>query len=83
MVKRQIELDEESDQLLSQLAQEYGGDAGQALRELLRSREGIEEFVDACEAAHSDILLVQKERVERGGKESFTAWEEIKRRHNL
>ena len=83
MVKREIELDEESDQLLNELAQEYGGDLGRALSELLRSREGVEEFMDACEAAHSDTLLVQKERAERGARESFTSWDEIKRLHNL
>ena len=83
MVRRLLELDEESDRLLNQLAEEYGGDAGRALSELLRSREGVEEFMDACEAAHVDNLVVQKERAERGTTESFTAWEEIKRRHNL
>ena len=83
MVKRLIELDEDSDQLLTELAREYGGDAGRALSELLRSREGIEEFMQACETAHSDALLVQKDRSEHGARESFTDWEEIKRRHNL
>jgi hypothetical protein len=83
MVKRQIELDEESDQLLNRLAQEYGGDAGKAVTELLHSREGVEEFMDACEAAHTATLLVQKRRTEEGVQDSFTAWEEIKRRHNL
>jgi hypothetical protein len=83
MVRRQIELDEESDRLLNQLAQEYEGDAGRALGELLHSRESIEELVDACEEAHRDTLVVQRERAERGASESFTTWEEIKRRHNL
>ncbi len=83
MVRRQIELDEESDRLLNELAQEYGGDAARALSELLHSREGVEEFMDACEAAHSNILLAQKVRAERGVRESFTTWEEIKQRHNL
>jgi hypothetical protein len=83
MVTREIELDEESDQLLSRLAQEYGGDAGRALSELLHSREGVEEFVEACEGSHADILLTQKQRAERGAGDNFTAWEEIKRRHDL
>ncbi|MBV8904556.1 MAG: hypothetical protein JOZ22_13060 [Acidobacteriia bacterium] len=83
MVRRQIELDEESDQLLNQFAQEYGGDAGRAVRELLHSRQRVEEFVDFCEAAHADILLEQKQRAEGGARETFTAWEEIKRLHNL
>ena len=83
MVKRQIELDEESDQILSQLAQEYEGDAGRALGELLHSHEGIEEFMDSCEEAQRDSLVSQRERAERGARESFTSWEEIKRRLNL
>jgi hypothetical protein len=82
MVRREIELDEESDRLLDQLAREYG-DAGQALGELLHCRMGVEEFVEACEAAHRDLLLRQRERTERESGQGFTAWEEVKRRHNL
>jgi hypothetical protein len=83
VVRREIELDEESDRLLDQLARECGGDAGRALSELLHSRAGVEEFVETCEAAHRDLLLRQRERAERESSQGFTAWEEVKRRHNL
>jgi hypothetical protein len=83
MVRREIELDEESNQLLNELAEEYGGDAGRALTELLHSREGVEKFLDISEAEQSGVLRTQKARAERGSRESFTVWEEIKRRHNL
>ncbi len=84
MVHRQIDLDEESDTILSGLAQEYQGDAGKALADLLHTREALEAFVEECEESHQESLLVQKERSERGFREGrFTSWNEIKQRHNL
>jgi hypothetical protein len=84
MVRRQIDLDDESDEILTRLAHDYQGDVARALGDLLHSREGIEEFVDACEDANAEMLLMQRGRAERGlGQGHFTAWEEIKRRHNL
>jgi hypothetical protein len=83
MVRREIELDEESDRLLDQLARDCGGDAGQALSELLHSRVEVEEFVEACEDEHRDLLLKQRVRAERESNQGFTPWEEVKRRHNL
>jgi hypothetical protein len=84
MVCRQIDLDEESDRILSGLALDYQGDLGKALGDLLRAHEGIESFVAACEEDHRDTLLVQRERAERGFREGrSTAWDEVKRRNNL
>jgi hypothetical protein len=81
---RQIELDDESDRILSALAQDYEGDLGKALGGLLRDRESIESFVAACEEDQRDALLVQRERAERGFREGrFTAWDEVKRHNNL
>ena len=84
MVSRQIELDEESDRILSELAEDYQGNFGKALADLLRAHESVETFVDECEEAQGDSLLAQKERAERGFREGrFTPWDEVKRRHNL
>lgn len=84
MVRRQIDLDEESDQILARLAEDYEGDLGKALGNLLHAHESMEDFVDLCEQAHEDRLLTPKERVERRSDEGrFTVWEAVKRRHNL
>ena len=81
---RQIDLDEESDRILSGLAQDYEGDLGQALSDLLQAHLSVEAFMDECEEAHRDSLLAQRERGERGFREGrFTTWDEVKRRNNL
>jgi len=77
MVARRIELDEENDQILVRLAQDYKGDVGRALGDLLHRHEALESLVDACEDLHAEVLLAQKERAERGFAEGrFTSWEE-------
>jgi hypothetical protein len=38
MIRREIDIDEESDQILAALAAEHQGDIGKALAELLHSR---------------------------------------------
>jgi hypothetical protein len=84
MACRQIDLDEESDRILSGLAQDYRGDMGKALGDLLRAHESVEAFVAACEEDQRDMLLVQRERAERGFREGrSTAWDEVKRRNDL
>ena len=81
MVRRQIDLDDESDRILSGLAEEYHGDLGRALADLLSAHQNIEVFVEECEEANRDFLVAQKER---GFRESrFTTWDEVKRRHDL
>jgi hypothetical protein len=84
MIHREIDLDEESDQILSSLAQDYNGDLGKALGDLLHAHQGIEPLAEACEEGRRDELLTQKERTERDlHRGRFTPWEEVKRRHNL
>jgi len=84
MIKRQIDLDEESDRILSGLAQDYHGDLGGALADLLQAHQTVEAFVEECEEAHRDLLLTQKERSERDFREGrFTTWDEVKRRNHL
>jgi hypothetical protein len=84
MVRREIDLDEESDRILSELAEEYEGDAGKALADLLQARGGVEAFADACEEAQRDLLLAQKGRSEREFRDGrVVSWEEVKRRNRL
>jgi hypothetical protein len=84
MIRRQIDLDEESDRILSGLARDYHGDLGEALADLLQAHQSVETFVEECEEAHQDSLLAQKERGERGFREGrFTTWDEVKRRNDL
>jgi len=84
MVRRQIDLDEEADQILEELAQNYEGDRSKALAELVRAHKGIESFVEECEKAHSASLQAQLERSKRDFQEGkVTTWDEVKRRYNL
>jgi hypothetical protein len=84
MVRRQIECDEETDRRLTALADEYGGDVGLALSELVQSRESIETFIDECEAANYAAFAEQKRRSEQEFREGRTVtWEEVKRRNRL
>ena len=84
MVHRQIELDEESDRILTELAGDYDGDLGQALGDLLQSREGLEGFAAEFEEAQGQSLASQKERSERGFRAGrFVTWAEVKRQNGL
>ncbi len=49
MIRREIEVDENTDRILAELASDYGGDLGKALRDLVLAREGMEEFADRSE----------------------------------
>ncbi|HEV3199705.1 MAG TPA: hypothetical protein VGZ73_17495 [Bryobacteraceae bacterium] len=81
---RQIDLDEESDQILTGLAQDYQGDLGKALGDLLHAHKIVEAFVEECEETHRDSLLAQRDRGERGFREGrFTTWNDVKRRNDL
>jgi hypothetical protein len=84
MIRRQIEIDEESDRILTDLAADRQGDVNGALSELLHAHESIECFVEECEAAQREQLMGQRERAERGFREGrFTTWDQVKRNHNL
>jgi hypothetical protein len=84
MVRREIDIDDETDRSLIELAQNYEGDFGKALADLIHSRERMEAFVDECEEFHRDSLLAQVERAERGfARGRFTSWQEVKRQNSL
>ena len=84
MVRREIDIDEETDRLLTDLAQDYDGDAGKALADLVRARGSLESLAAESEEAHRASLLGQVERSERGFREGrATPWDEVKRRNRL
>jgi hypothetical protein len=84
MVRRQIQIDEETDRLLSDLAKDYEGDLGLALTELVHARDGLQSFAEQAESAEGDSLTAQLERGERGFREGrFIRWEDVKRQNGL
>ena len=84
MISLQIEIDEETDRILTDLAAGYGGDRSQALIDLIHSRQPSEDELEEIERIHHDSLVMQLERSERGYREGrFTTWEEVKRRNGL
>ena len=84
MIRRQIEFDDETDRILSELARDHEGDLGKALAELVHAHESLEAFVERCEEAHREPLRAQLERAERGFREGrFTTWDDLKRRNGL
>ncbi len=69
MVRREIEIDEDTDRILTELASEYKGDLSLAER---------------SEAAHEDALRVQRDRAEADFQEGRTqTWQDVKVRNGL
>jgi hypothetical protein len=84
MVRRRIDFDEETDRHLADLAQDFGGDLGQALAELMQSRESIESFLDQCEESNQAALRAQRDQSARDFREGqAVSWSEGKRRNHL
>ncbi|GEM_PF-1318200 len=84
MVHREIELDEESDRILTELAADYDGDPGRVLSELLRSHADLESVVEESEQLHAGSLARQKDQSERDFREGrFATWAEVKRQNGL
>ena len=84
MVKREIELDDESNQLLDSLAADHGGDASLVVRELLWMHSLSDSELDAIEECHQQELKLQKERSEREFQEGkVVSWPELKRQCGL
>lgn len=84
MVLRQLEIDEDTDRLLTELAREYQGDLGEALGDLLHAREGIEDLAERSEMAQQSPLRVLRERSEADFRAGRTvSWDEVKARNGL
>ena len=84
MIRREIEVDPATDEALNDLANQYGGDLGQALAELVHSREGIESFLDQVESVQQELLRQQRDASGKAYSEGrVVPWETIKRRNRL
>jgi hypothetical protein len=84
MVSRQIQIDEEIDRLLSDLAKDYEGDLGLALTELVHARDSLQSFVEQAESTEGASLTSQLACAELGFREGhFTRWEDVKRQNGL
>ncbi|MGA3023556.1 MAG: hypothetical protein ABSF98_02180 [Bryobacteraceae bacterium] len=84
MVRREIEIDEDTDRILTDLASEYEGDLSLALADLVHAREGLEEFGERSEAAHENALRALRDRSEGDFREGRTvSWEDVKAHNGL
>ncbi len=84
MVRREIEIDEDTNRLLTELASEYKGDLSLALADLVHAREGLEEFAERSEAVHASKLLAMRDRSAADFQEGRTvAWDDVKTRNRL
>lgn len=84
MVRRQIEIDEDTDRILTELASEYKGDLSQALADLVHAHEGLEAFAEISETAHESMLRALRDRADEDFREGRTvAWEDVKASNGL
>ena len=83
-MRREIEIDEDTDRILTELALEYKGDLSQALADLVHAREGLEAFVERSEAAHEHTLRTLRDTAEADFREGRTVtWGDVKARNGL
>jgi hypothetical protein len=79
MVRREIEIDEDTDRILTQLASEYEGDLSLALAELVR-----EGFASRSEVAGETALRAMRDSSEADFREGRTFnWKDVKARNDL
>lgn len=84
MVRREIEIDEETDRILTELASQYKGDLSMALSELVQAHEGMEGFAEQSEAVHEGALRSLRDRAEADFREGRTVtWEDVKANNGL
>jgi len=84
MVTLTIEVDEATDRVLRELAEEHGGDLGRALGELLGPGDGIEALADELEAGSEEYLKAHLERSRKDYAEGRVHdWEAVRSRFNL
>ncbi len=84
MVRREIEIDEDTDRILTQLASEYEGDLSLAVAELVHAHEGLEDFADRSEEACETALRAMRGSSEADFREGRTlSWKDVKTRNGL
>ncbi|MSV27960.1 MAG: hypothetical protein EXQ52_04340 [Bryobacterales bacterium] len=84
MVRREIEIDENTDRILTELASEYQGNLSLALAALVHAREGLDELAERSEAACEDTLRLLRDRAEVDFREGrAVTWEDVKAHSGL
>jgi hypothetical protein len=84
MVQREIEIDEETNRLLTDLASEYDGNLSLALTDLVHVREGVEDFAERSETAYGPGLGTLRDKAETDFRDKRTvSWEDVKVRNGL
>jgi hypothetical protein len=84
MVRREIEIDDETDRILTEIASDYKGDLGMALSDLVQTRGALEDFAERSEAAHEGALGSLRDRAEADFREGRTVtWKDVKASNGL
>ncbi|HEY3825286.1 MAG TPA: hypothetical protein VGL82_12055 [Bryobacteraceae bacterium] len=84
MTTREIHLDPEAEQILNSISEFHGGNADQALSELLKTGKSLEDIVSEIEAANAGVLIRKRNRAEQQFASGDTvSFEEVKRRIGL
>ncbi len=79
MVHRDIEIDEDTNRLLTDLASDHDGNLGLALADLVHAREGLEEFAERSELACEPGLRVLRDKAETDFRDKRTvSWKDVK-----
>ena len=84
MVRREIEIDEDLDRMLTKLALEYQGNVNSALTALINGHDALEAFADESEAANQAALSTLRDKAEADFREGrIIDWEDVKSRNGL
>ncbi len=84
MRKVEFLLDDQTDELLTSLAESHDGDLNEALRELVRTHGKTEALLDDFEKDNRNEIVRQLERSESDFREGrFKTWDEVKRNAGL
>ena len=84
MVRREIEIDEATDRILTELSSQYQDDFSQAIAQLVHAHQGLEAFAERSEAAHEITLRSLRDRAETDFREGRTVtWEGVKANNSL
>ena len=84
MVRREIEIDEDTDRILTELAAQHDGNLSEVLADLVHAHEGLEAFVEASEAVQGSALRTIRDQAEKDFAEGRgVPWEKLKADNGL
>ncbi len=84
MVRREIEIDENTDRVLTELASAYDGDLSHALADLVHAHQSLEAFAERSEASYGNALHILRDKAETDFREGRTVtWEDVKATNGL